>query len=377
MKLPIPAVIVALLMATTVFAELPAVNVRFDTSIPRNGVGLEAKNMTVGENYFFTLRLFDADGQETSGSGSARCVVTGGLGEANATINACYFHAKKAGEGTLTYFYRASNFGYDLSATINITVEPARCAIIPKLQAMHPMQEKEIAADCSSLNGTRTDCPELQWNGTGGNFSNQHEINRGLARAQAVDYTSSRYAGNYKLYAISGEPADPNATYCEMALEVLPGSASKVAISQNSATALEVGQAVSFAALVTDIYGNSINDSTAWSVNGSIGNISSDGVFTAAQAGRGMVKATAACEFMAAGCPSASVEVVVVRKAAQQEIPPAPPSASLAQPPASGQQQSQAAGQQGNGTLVMAVVAIAAAIGLAAAMFMFARKKKR
>jgi|GEM_PF-3303879 len=398
MKLPISIAFVALLLASAVFAEMPAVNVKFDSDMGRTITGTQTKNMTVGENYFFSLRLYDVNGQETypAGDSGSRCVVTGGVGEANASTGTCSFYAKKAGKGTLTYFYRAANFGYDLSATINITVEQARCAITPKLQTIYPLQKRGLVAECSSQQGARTSCPAFQWRATAGNFSNQRETITGMARTQSVDYTSSQYAGSYKIYAIDGELSDPSVTYCEMIMEVLPGSASKVSIAPNSATVMVVGQTVALEAVVKDLNNNTINDSKiTWSVNGSMGNVSQKGVFTANRAGSGTVKATVDCPFMAAGCPFAAIEVAVresqsVQAPTQTEAPPAPPAAAPAgndMPPAppsdtqasaqSQQQPATAASQQGMDFLSMAGIAFAVGVGLAAAFFLATARRKR
>ena len=401
MKLPISIAFVALLLAAAVFAEMPAVNVKFDSDSPRNSLGGQVTNMTVGENYFFNLQLYDVNGQQASSTwdSSSRCVVTGGVGEANASTGTCYFYAKKAGKGTLTYFYRAANFGYDLSATINITVEAVHCAITPKTQTIYPLQKRGIVAECSTLSGARTSCPAFQWHGTAGSFSNQREISTGMARTQSVDYTSSQYAGSYKIYAMDGELSDPSVTYCEMVMEVLPGSASKVAIAPNSATDMMVGQSVALEAIVKDLQNNSINDSKiTWSVNGSAGSVSQSGVFTAKQTGRGTVKATVDCPFMAAGCPFAIIEVVVRESQAaaqpptQTEAPPAPPAAVPAgsdmppAPPSDTQPQASAQGQQqpaatasaqGMDFLSMAAVAFAVGIGLAAAFFFLTARRTR
>jgi hypothetical protein len=94
MKFPIAMFFVALLLSATAFAET-AVNVRFENSLGMNSQGVQTKNMTVGESYSFNARLYDENGQEvawTDGS-SSRCVVTGGVGEANASETACYFYA--------------------------------------------------------------------------------------------------------------------------------------------------------------------------------------------------------------------------------------------------------------------------------------------
>jgi len=393
MKTRVSIVFVALLLAAAVFAEMPAVNVKFDSDIPRTNMGTQVTNMTVGENYFFSLKLYDINGQQaySTWDSSSRCVVTGGVGEANASTGTCYFYAKKAGKGTLTYFYRAANFGYDLSATINITVGAARCAITPKTQTILPLQKREIVAECSSLNGARTSCPAFQWHATAGNFSNQREISTGIARTQSVDYTSSQYAGSYKIYAIDGELSDPSVTYCEMTMEVLPGSASKVSIAPNSATDLIAGQSIALEAVVKDLNNNTINDSKiTWSVNGSNGNVSQNGIFTATRAGSGTVKAVVDCPFMAAGCPSAIIEVVVRESQAAQkptsaDVPPAPPAGndmppappSDTQPQASAQSQPKAASAQGMDFLSMAAVAFAVGIGLAAAFFFLTARRKR
>ena len=81
MKMPISIAFVALLLAATAFAEMPAVNVKFDSDMGRTSMGAQAKNMTVGENYFFSLKLYDINGQEAYpvGDSSSRCVVTGGV----------------------------------------------------------------------------------------------------------------------------------------------------------------------------------------------------------------------------------------------------------------------------------------------------------
>jgi hypothetical protein len=181
-----------------------------------------------------------------------------------------------------------------------------------------------------------------------------------------------------------------------MNIEVLPGSASKVAIAPNSATDLEVGSRLSFTVLVTDLNNNSINDSKiTWSVNDSIGTVSQSGVFTATRAGKGTVKATVDCPFMAAGCPYGSKEIVVreahaVQPPVPEEMPPVPPKSNdlppapptdvrppvpEEMPPAQSQPQAPAASQPGNDMLPMLAVAIAAGIGLAAAFFMLSARK--
>ena len=392
MKFPIAMFFVALLLSATAFAET-AVNVKFDNTLGMNSLGVQAKNMTVGESYSFNVRLYNGEGQEVAWEGGSisRCVVTGGIGEANASETACHFYAKKAGRGTLTYVYRAPNFGYDLTATIDINTYEALCTITPKLQTILPLQKMAITAGCSSLDGKTTSCPGLEWNSNGGNFSNLR-MTSGYPQAQSADYTSSRYIGKYKIYATDGELSDNDATYCEMSIEVLPGSASKVSIAPKSAN-LNIGGNVSFAALVKDVNNNSINNSKiTWSVNGSIGTVNQSGVFTATQAGNGTIKATAACEFMAAGCPSASVEVVV-REAqiaplptppaapatppTPQELPPAPPSTPpAAQPPASPPQpQSPATAPQGVDPIHIAIIALVVGVGLAVAIFMRTARK--
>ena len=90
-------VFVALMLTATSFAELGAVNVKFDGSTGRDRLGAPSKTMTVGEVYPFSVRLYDENEQEVSwrDGSSARCIVGGGIGEANATINTCFFYAKK------------------------------------------------------------------------------------------------------------------------------------------------------------------------------------------------------------------------------------------------------------------------------------------
>ena len=129
MKLPLSIALVALLLAATAFAG--AVNVKFDSNAGLDRLGASVKNMTVGEAYIFSTRLYDQSGSEVPfmGGGSSRCIVTGGIGEANATDGICTFYAKKAGAGTLTYAYRAPDVGYDLTATIGLNTSAARCTM--------------------------------------------------------------------------------------------------------------------------------------------------------------------------------------------------------------------------------------------------------
>ena len=387
MKLPLSIIFVAMLMTTTVFAELGAVNVKFRSSVARDVLGEETETMTVGGSYSFSVALYDGNGRELYAEygSSQRCSMSGWLGEANTSTTTCQIYAKKAGNGTLTYIYRSPNVGYDLTTTMNINILPARCTIVPKQMTTYPLQKREIKAECSDLKGKRTDCPELRWYGNGGNFSNQNEINVHPERARIVDYTASQYIGKYKVYATDGELTDPSATYCEMIVDVLPGSASKVTIAPKSAAELKIGENVSFTVSVKDVNNNNINDSDIfWSVNGSVGNVSQRGVFTAASAGRGTIKATVDCPFMAAGCPFASVDVVVVQSAQPQtppEMPPAPPAITLptqpvAPPSAPSQPQPPAAIPQEITPLQIMAIALVVVIGLATVFFLLTAKKK-
>jgi len=110
--------------------------------------------------------------------------------------------------------------------------------------------------------------------------------------------------------------SDPDAIYCETALKVISGQPSAITIAYPSPS-MEIGGSARFAAIATDVNGNIIESAKMiWSVQGGIGNITKDGIFTASKAGNGKIKAEAYCPLMPSDCPSASIGVTVNDKPA-------------------------------------------------------------
>lgn len=288
-------------------------------------------NIITGDTQYFTAKLLNRYGGQVSpkNGDSYWCEVSNGLGTIrNQNADTCIFEASKAGTGAITYFFRQSEFGFDIRGTANVTVTPAKCTIKPLTTMMAATQKKEFWADCTNISGYGS-CPSLSWHAYGGAFSNPHNKTSGMP---AMDYTASEFVGEYLIYATNGEIGDPGATYCEIKFDVVSGQPSTVIITR-SLQSMETGDKHQFAAAAKDINGNAVETAKIiWSVQGEIGNITTDGFFTADKAGRGTVKAEASCPFLAAGCPSASVEVTVYEKPASPVVPETKPAEKKAEP---------------------------------------------
>jgi len=203
------------------------------------------------------------------------------------------FTASSAGKGTLTASYQKSQSGSAETpsiigqASINSVLNPSAitCAISPSNPHVEVEARQEFSVSCF-LADAEVQCPKMDWTASEGRISP-------ISTTTAI-FTAGRKAKEVSVAATESQSSSSEhaAIFCSTRVQVIPGVPASISLSPASASLL-IGGSAQFYANVSDRFGNEISNAAGvlWSVQGGIGTVSQNGLFSATSKGIGNVKA--------------------------------------------------------------------------------------
>ncbi|MCX8174583.1 MAG: Ig-like domain-containing protein [Candidatus Micrarchaeota archaeon] len=291
----------------------PSSDPQFSCSIPvtvlpgapsRLSVTPESAKVPVGSTQQFFARLFDKYGNEIANSFLAQQFSWSieseyAIGEVSQTG---LFSASAKGEGRVIAVYSATPASSEVFGSARVSVVPKSagtyCVISPQGAQVKVSSTLRLSVKCyqedprsAKAEGIEIECPAMGWSATEGTI-----IPDPLPSAdeRAATYTAGTIARSVLITAYDATP-NPNPASsllsCTTYVQVVPGEPASVSILPTSVS-LYVGDSQRFQAFAYDKYGNAIQGSEfSWSASGGIGEVDSEGRFSATKAGTGAVKA--------------------------------------------------------------------------------------
>ena len=238
-------------------------------------VSPDTASVAKGATQQFTVTAKDADGNTISPTPAVTWTVNGGIG----TIGADgLFTATTAGTGSVT---AASGTVSDTSGDVVVTdagVQVASLTVSPDTASVTKGAAQQFTVTAQDADGnTISPTPAVTWT-----------VNGGIGTIGADGLFTATTVGTGSVTATAGAVSDTSGNVVVTAPQV-----ASLTVSPDTASVIK-GGTQQFSATGKDSAGDPISPlpTVAWTVNGGIGTISADGLFTATTAGTGSVTAT-------------------------------------------------------------------------------------